>query len=143
MRESLVLTRHRTKKSSFAQFLDDFAAEIDLFDGREYPEWVHKFREKLLKPSKLEKTVCEYLKTHRIEFKFKLPVEKEGRFKFADFYLPAHDTVILLLSSYKELTQICHKDPERVLFFKDTYKVIQIYDFDKDRIDEILEVIVQ
>lgn len=91
----------RTHKRVSNNFWIEFASETDIFtNGILFPDWIFDFREELLtKLSPTVKKVCRVLKGI-VDFKIKYPVEIDGKWKFADIYIPSLKTVIVCLSSY-------------------------------------------
>lgn len=129
-----------TRETKFDRFLVEFANEIDVFDSeKSFPEWIIQYREQQIgKVSKFQREICEYLRESGVKFKFKYPIEIDGKYKFADFYIPKKRTVILLLSSFIEFNRMCSKDAERTEFFKDRFKVVELYEYDKEAFKEKL-----
>ena len=86
------------------KFFIEFASEIDLYsDGSKYPEWVFEYREELLlKISPNLMKICSKLKDSGYDFKIKYPFLIDGKYKFADIYIPRKRTVIVKLSYNKE-----------------------------------------
>ena len=111
-------------------FYEEFCEELDIFtDENKHPEWVYRFREDIL--SKLSPTVRRVSRTlhGRVNFKIMYPVEINGKYKFADIYIPHLNTVIVCLSSHKEFGNICCKTPEKTNYFSEKFNVIEVYEY--------------
>ena len=122
--------RRDTLLSSRRTFYDDFAEELDIFtDEVKHPEWVYRFREDIL--SKLSPTVRRVARMlhGRVNFKIKYPVEMNGKYKFADIYIPHTNTVIVCLSSHNEFGNICCKTPEKTNHFSERFNVVEVFEY--------------
>jgi len=129
--------RRYSNRPTKNDFFADFAAETDIFTAENaFPDWVYDFREDLIsKLSPSMKKVCRNLKDLKVGFKIKYPVEIFGKWKFADVYIPSKKTVIMVLSSYKHNYSPCNVLPERAEFFKDKFRVIDLYEYNAGDID--------
>lgn len=130
-------SKNRSKVSTKLDFFTEFAVETDIFtDERLFPDWIFYFREEhLTKLSNPMKKLCRNLKSLGVEFKIKYPIKILDKWKFADIYIPKTKTVILVLSSYKEDFRPIGVTPDRSLFFKDMFKVIELYEYNVSDIE--------
>lgn len=131
------VTTKSNKKQGKIDFFEEFSTETDIFSEiQEYPDWVFDFREEQLsKLSQTNKKLCRNLKSLKIGFKIKYPVKIFDKWKFADIYIPKYNTVVLVLSSYKEFKKIAHQSSDRANFFKDKFKVIELYEYNASDIE--------
>lgn len=129
----------RKREGKREKFLIEFASEIDLYsDGSKYPEWVFEYREELLlKLSPNLMKICSKLKDSGYDFKIKYPVLIDGKYKFADIYIPRKRTVIVMLSYYKEGYKPIWSTSDKSSFFKDRFHVIECYEFEDDIISKL------
>lgn len=125
---------NRNDKNSF---FTEFAVETDILTAENsFPDWIYDFREELLtKLSPSMKKVCRNLKNLEVGFKIKYPVEIFGKWKFADIYIPKKKTVIIVTSSFKHQHHPCNVLPERAEFFKDRFRVIDLYEYNAGDVD--------
>ena len=108
-------------------FIKSFSKECYL-DGAEYdlPDWVFDYREEFLsKPITRNKQLYQILQDNHIDFKIKYPVCSNGKWKFADVYLPKQNLVILIMNRQETLTPVCSMY-DRTEHFKDHHKVEMI-----------------
>lgn len=110
---------------------------MDLFsDNQPYPDWVFDFREEHLSKmsSKLIK-FCRKLKSAKVEFKILYPMQINGKWKFADVYVPKRKTVVMVTTrphSVGWLTQ-------RARFFADRCKVYELDGYEsEDMLNDII-----
>lgn len=132
------VTPNRKPRSCRSSIYDEFCLEMDLFsDNQPYPDWVFDFREEHLSKmsSKLIK-FCRKLKSAKVEFKILYPMQIDGKWKFADIYIPNRKTVVMVTTiphSVGWLTQ-------RARFFADRYKVSELDGYEsEDKLAEIIE----
>lgn len=129
--------KRKTTKIDRTSVYDEFCIEMDLFsDSQPYPEWVFDFREEHLSSisSKLIK-ICRKLKSNGIEFKILYSMNINGKWKFADVYVPKHKTVVMV-------TTIPHPAAwltERARFFTDRCKVYELDGYESE--DYLLKLI--
>lgn len=147
LRTSMVKSNIPTRKSNYSKrttnrkskndFFTEFAVETDIFtEENSFPDWIYDFREDLLtKLSPSMKKVCRNLKNLEVGFKIKYPVEIFGKWKFADIYIPKKKTVIIVTSSFKHQHHPCNVLPERAEFFKDRFRVIDLYEYNAGDVD--------
>lgn len=127
--------RKMTVKESF---FVEFAEEIDLFClETKFPEWIIQYREEILnKIGRDFRKICRKLKDSDIRFYIKYPVEIDGKWKFADVYIPKGKTVVLLLSDKDLIGHPCNMKSDREQWFSDRFRVIGLFAED---IDSVLE----
>lgn len=124
-------------------FREEFAEELSMGEFRYMvPEWVVSTRELLLdKISNPVKQIGLILKSAGVCFKFRWPLRVDGRWKFADIYIPSTDTVVMV-SSRKELVEPSLFADERACFFEKEHNVCALpYDCiegDHERIISLL-----
>ncbi len=133
--------RTRMRKTMNDGFFEEFCTEIDLFDQeKSFPEWIFDFREKILsKISKKFRLMCQILKETGLSFKIKYPIEIEGKWKFADIYIPKYELVVLLISEYEMIGLPCHSKSNRELFFENRFCVLAIMNYELSRLREKLK----
>lgn len=133
--------RTRMRKTVNDRFFEELCTEIDLFDQeKSFPEWIFDFREKILsKISKKFRLMCQILKDARLSFKIKYPIEIEGKWKFADIYIPEYNLVVLLVSEYEIIGLPCHSMGNRELFFSSEYRTLTVMDYELPRLEEKLK----
>ena len=124
------------------KFFMDYAAEIDLFDlQRSCPEWVYDYREGILnKVSKDFRLLCQMLKDSGVVFKVKYPIEVDGKWKFADAFIPKSHIVILLIQDHETIGLPCHSKTDREIFFGDRYKVVDVCTYEIHKVLEKLDI---
>ena len=121
-------------------FFAEFAEEIDLFAlQQQFPEWIYDFREEILhRVNKTFRVMCQYLKDDGIKFYMKYPIEINGKWKFADVFIPERKLVVLLLNDTETMGLPCHSKTDREIWFGDRYKTIGICTYEVNRtIDKI------
>lgn len=108
-------------------FRNAFEKELSLGEIRSsVPEWVAQNRAPLLdKISNPVKQIGAILKSAGIDFKFRWPLQIDGRWKFADIYIPSTDTVVMVLSRKEMATPGLFGD-ERACFFEKEHKVCSL-----------------
>lgn len=89
------------KLSAKEKFFVEFSEELDVFDSSvQIPDWLFRFREQQLDSINTKfRRICRFLKDTGVDFKIKWPMSgKDGKWKFADIYIPKTDTVVLVAS---------------------------------------------
>lgn len=121
-------------------FFVEFAEEIDLFClETKFPEWIIQYREEILnKIGRDFRKICRKLKDSDIRFYIKYPVEIDGKWKFADVYIPKGKTVVLLLSDKDLIGHPCNMKSDREQWFSDRFRVVGVY---HDEIGSVLDII--
>ena len=124
-----MVKKSRIKRISptLERFLDEYAPQICL-DGMEYdlPDWVFDYREEQIRRiGKNGKALYQRLKDIGVDFKVKYPVERSGRWKFADAYLPNEGLYILLMNSRETYMPACSMY-DRAVFFGGRDKCLEI-----------------
>ena len=110
-------------------FFMEFADEIDLFsiEGM-LPEWTIQYREEILnKIGRNFRKICRKLKDSGLKFYIKYPVEVDGRWKFADIYIPCTKTVVVLLCAKDMMHHPCCMKSDKEQFFADRYRVVSVF----------------
>lgn len=128
------------KLSKKELFFIEFAEEIDLFSLQQtFPEWVYDYREDILnRVCKEFRVMCQHLKDAGIKFYMKYPIAIDGKWKFADFFIPARKLVVLLLNEAETIGLPCHSKANREMWFSDRYKTLGICTYEVNRtIDKI------
>lgn len=110
-------------------FFMEFADEIDLFCiETKFPEWIIQYREEiLLKIGRNFRKICRKLKDSGVKFYIKYPVEIDGKWKFADIYIPKGNTVVLMLSDKDLISHPCNMKSDKECWFEDRFRVVGIY----------------
>lgn len=124
-------------------FRNAFEEELDMGEFRRLvPEWVVENRAPLLdKISTPVKQIGTILKSAGVCFKFRWPLQIDGRWKFADIYIPSTDTVVMV-SSKKELATPTLFGDERAFFFEKKHNVCSLpYDCMEGDHDRIISLI--
>ena len=120
--------RRVTVKESF---FVEFAEEIDLFClETRFPEWIIQYREEILnKIGRNFRKICRKLKDSGLKFyiKYKYPIEIDGKWKFADIYIPKGKTIVLLLSDKDLIGHPCNMRSDKERWFEDRFRVVGIY----------------
>ena len=126
-----------TKKEAF--FLE-FSREIDIFGLQEhFPEWIYNYREEILSRVGCKfRVMCQFLKDAGIEFYIKFPIEINGKWKFADVFIPGREVVVLLLSERDMIGLPCHSKTDKELWFSCRYKTVGVCTYEVGRTMEIL-----
>lgn len=132
--------RTRTRETVNDRFFVEYCSEIDIFDSQtRFPEWIYKFREQNLhKIGKNFRLMCQILKDGRVDFKVKWPIEFDGKWKFADVYLPEYNAVVLLMSEREYIGLPCWSKSDRELFFEDRCRVITVMPYELPKLREKL-----
>ena len=132
-----------TRESVNDKFFAEYCNEVDIFDSQNhFPDWIYKFREQNLhKISKNFRLMCQILKDEGFEFKIKYPIENEGKWKFADVYLPKYNTVVLLMNEKDYIGLPCWSKSDRELFFEGKYSVIAVLPCELSNLHEKLSMI--
>ena len=134
-------SRRNTKNEDF--FLE-FANEIDLFSlQKSFPEWIYDYREDILHRVRKEfRVMCQFLKDAGVVFYIKYPIEIDGKWKFADVFIPKGRIVVLLLNDSETIGLPCHSKTDREIWFSDRYRTIGICTYDVGRTLEILKSVI-
>lgn len=126
----------KTRKSKISIY-EEFCQEMDLFsENQPFPDWIFDYREHRLSKisSKLIK-FCRNLKSAKVEFKILYPMQINGKWKFADVYVPKRKTVVMVTTrphSVGWLTQ-------RARFFADRCKVYELDGYEsEDMLNDII-----
>ena len=126
----------KTRKSKISVY-EEFCQEMDLFsENQPFPDWIFDYREHRLSKisSKLIK-FCRNLKSAKVEFKILYPMQINGKWKFADVYVPKRKTVVMVTTrphSVGWLTQ-------RARFFADRCKVYELDGYEsEDMLNDII-----
>lgn len=125
------------------KFREEFCDELDISDmGIECPEWVYEYRAPLLdKISKPLKQLARLLKDCGIRFKMKCPLGVEGRWRFADIYVPDKDMVIMITSRKDSIAPSLFMD-EKTEFFSRSHNACQLdYDVFDGEHNKVIELI--
>lgn len=132
--------RHRPKAKRTSIY-EEFCVEMDLFsESQPYPDWIFDFRENHLSKmsSKLIK-FCRKLKSSGVEFRILYPMQIDGKWKFADVYVPKRKTVVMV-------TTIPHSPgwfTPRAQFFADRCRVYELDGYESDDfINELIEKLI-
>lgn len=114
-----------TKKESFFM---EFAPEIDIFDELSaFPEWIYDYREDILcRVTRNFRVLCQNLKINGYRFKVKYPVCIDGKWKFADIYIPDYSVVVVLRTDKEEIGLPCHSSTDRERWFSDRFRVVSV-----------------
>lgn len=123
------------KLSKKEQFFVEFAEEIDLFAvSQKFPEWIYDYREDILNRVRKEfRVMCEMLKDAGIRFFVKYPIEIDGKWKFADIFIPDRKLVVLLLNDIETMGLPCHSKTDREIWFSDRYMTLGICTYEVKR----------
>lgn len=121
--------RTRTRETVNDKFFEEFAPEIDILDcEKSFPEWIYDFREQNLhKIGRNFRLMCQILKEMRLGFKVKFPIEIDGKWKFADAYIPKFRLVVLLANEKEYIGLPCTSKSNRELFFEDRCRVVAVF----------------
>ncbi|MFA6718947.1 MAG: hypothetical protein WCS15_07690 [Prevotella sp.] len=132
--------RTRARETVNDRFFSEYCSEIDIFDSNyHFQDWIYDFREQSLrKIGKNFRLMCQVLKDEGFEFKVKYPIEVDGKWKFADAYLPKHNAVVLLMSECDYIGLPCWSKSDRELFFEGRCKVIAMLPYEFSRLREKL-----
>ena len=122
-------TRTHTRESVNDKFFVEYCREIDIFDSQtHFPDWIYDFREQNLhKIGRKFRLMCQIIKDEGFDFKVKYPIEVDGKWKFADAYLPEHNLVVLLLNDKDVIGLPCWSKSNKELFFHDRCGVIAVH----------------
>lgn len=127
----------KTRKRRISVY-EEFCQEMDLFsENQPFPDWIFDYREHHLSQiSPKLKKFCRKLKSAKVEFKILCPMQINGKWKFADVYVPKRKTVVMVTTrphSVGWLTQ-------RAQFFADRCKVYELDGYEsEDKLAEIIE----
>ena len=129
-------TRRKSKMTKNELFLCEFAQEIDLFPLQEsFPEWVYDYRDAILRKLRGDfRVLCRKLRESGISFFAKYPIEIEGKWKFADVFIPESRLVVLLLNESELIGLPCHSFTERERWFRREYKTLGVCSFELYRV---------
>lgn len=127
----------KPRKSKISVF-EEFCQEMDLFsENQPFSDWIFDYREHHL--SKISPKLikfCRKLKSAKVEFKILFPMQIDGKWKFADVYIPNRQTVILV-TTYPHSTGWL---TQRARFFADRCKVYELDGYEsEDKLAEIIE----
>lgn len=113
------------------RFRSEFLDELDILNSSErFPEWVYRYREPLLdKISNPVKQLARLLKDCGIVFKLKWPLEVNDSYKFADIYIPATDTVIIVAPKSELLRPTLFMD-EKAEIFRQNHRDVRQFGYD-------------
>lgn len=136
-------TRTRTRETVNDRFIVEYCSEIDIFDSQtRFPEWIYDFREQNLhKIGRNFRLLSQILKEEGVDFKLKYPIEVDGKWKFADAYLPKYNAVVLLMSEREYIGLPCWSKSDRELFFEDRCKVIAILPYELPKLRDKLNTL--
>lgn len=132
--------RSESKITKNESFFLEFADEIDLFSLQElFPEWVYDYRESILNRVRKEfRVMCQYLKDAGIVFYIKYPIEIDGKWKFADVFIPDRQLVVLLINDKETIGLPWYSKTERETWFSDRYRTIGVFTYDVSRTLELV-----
>lgn len=85
--------------------------------------------------------MCQILKDEGFDFKIKYPVENDGRWKFADAYLPKYNVCVLLMNEMAYIGLPCWSKSDRELFFEEKCSVIAVLPDELPKLRERLSVL--
>lgn len=129
--------KKKQNKNNRTSIYDEFCIEMDLFsESQPYPDWIFDFRENHLSKmsSKLIK-FCRKLKSAGVEFRILYPMRIDGKWKFADVYIPKRKTVVMV-------TTVPHPAgwlTQRAQFFADRCRVYELDGYESnDFINELI-----
>lgn len=127
--------RREKKPSKKESFFIEFAEEIDLFSlQKTFPEWIYDYREDILNRVRKDfRVMCQHLKDAGIKFYMKYPIEIDGKWKFADIFIPEKKLVILLLSDVDTIGLPCHSKTNREIWFSDRFRTLGICTYEVNR----------
>lgn len=116
------------RRSTTAEFLIEFASELDIFDSTlDIPAWTFDYRDDLIcKIGPELKKICRKLKTLGLNFKIKWPVEIDGKWKFADVFFPKQRTVLMVTNAMALSCRPHWMLSDRAEFFRDRFRVIEV-----------------
>lgn len=128
--------QRKQKFSKKESFFMEFAAEIDLFPlSVSFPEWIYDYREDILNRVRSEfRVMCQILKDAGIKFYVKYLVEIDGKWKFADVYIPERRMVILIINDYETIGLPCHSKTNRELWFGDRFKTVAVCTYEVKKV---------
>lgn len=130
--------RPKVKRTSI---YEEFCVEMDLFsENQSYPDWIFDFRESHLSKmsSKLIK-FCRKLKSSGVEFRILYPMQIDGKWKFADVYVPKHKTVVMITTTPHPAGWLT----QRAQFFSDRCRVYELDGYESDDfINELIEKLI-
>ena len=109
------------------RFVDEFSAEIDLFDVPGHlPSRIFRFREDQLRKLSPElRKICRALKDLGLSFKIKWPIRIDDEWKFADVYFPKNRTVLIVsnpITNFRPLGLPSY----RAEFFSKHFRVVEV-----------------
>lgn len=111
---------------------EEFCQEMDLFsENQPFPDWIFDYREHRL--SKISSKLIKFCR--KLKFKILYPMQINGKWKFADVYVPKRKTVVMVTTrphSVGWLTQ-------RARFFADRCKVYELDGYEsEDMLNDII-----
>lgn len=133
----------RPRETVNDRFFAEYCNEADIFDSdAHFPDWIYEFREQnLCRIGKNFRLMCQILKDEGFDFKIKYPVENDGRWKFADAYLPKYNVCVLLMNEKAYIGLPCWSKSDRELFFEDKCSVIAVLPDELPKLRERLSVL--
>jgi hypothetical protein len=122
-------------------FFDNFADEIDIFDSpTSYPDWILRIREEqLAKITPCLQNFSARLKSYGLNFKIKQPLCVDGKYKFADIYLPDINTVLMQTSMYTNFRPVGLLSERAESFRRD----FTVYEFDPIDTETVTERLIE
>lgn len=116
------------RQSTIAEFLIEFASELDIFDSTlNIPAWTFDYRDDLIRKISPElRKICRALKSLGLSFKIKWPVEIDGRWKFADVFFPKQRTVLMVANAMETAGRPHWMLSDRAEFFTDRFRVVEV-----------------
>lgn len=113
--------------SVMEQFIMDFASELDIMQAAmPFPDWVFCYRDDHIRKLSPEfRRIAKWLRGMGLRFKMKWPVEIDGKWKYADFFFPRQQTVIIVANPMDNFSPVGISG-ERARFFSDRFRVIEI-----------------
>ena len=128
----------RSKQTKNESFFEEFSKEIDIFcEKTAFPEWIYDYREDILnRIAKPFRVMCQSLKDAGVDFKVKYPIKIDGKWKFADVYVPRYRLVILLTNEMETVGLPCHSMSNRELWFSDRFRTLAVYGYELNRLTE-------
>lgn len=125
-----MIRRYTTKEKKKISFYEEFCEEIDLFSlDLKFPEWIFSFREQnLAKLTSKFKQFCRKAKQKGLKFKICFPMQIDGKWKFADVYIPSKKTVVIV----NTLPHSPGYLSQRAAFFQDRCRVYELDGYESE-----------
>lgn len=124
------MNKKRNTRLNRISIYEEFCVEMDLFsESINFPDWVFDYREHHL--SKINQKLikfCRIIKSKGIEFSILYPIQINGKWKFADIYIPSAKSVVMFTSGLKPIGSMS----ERTRFFLDRFKVYEIDGYESE-----------